>query len=131
MPTVLLIEDDVAVRRLLRHMLSQGHRVLEAGSAPEAIETAAAYPDPIHLVITDVVMPQTRCDSLISELQGSRPDLKVILMSGYSEDMLSRYGFDPRGRSNFLQKPFTAEQLRAKIGEVLGAEKARYHRQGG
>jgi two-component system, cell cycle sensor histidine kinase and response regulator CckA len=130
MPTILLIEDDLAVRRVLRHiLLSQGHSVIEAGSAPEAMRASAACLDPIDLAITDVVMPRTNCNSLIAELKNARPNLKVVLISGYAEDMLSQYGVD--AGSNFLKKPFTAEQLGAKIQETLGIEKLRCFRQAG
>lgn len=130
MPNILLIEDDAAVRRVLRHMLlGQGHQVVEAGSASEAIRTAAGCRDPIDLVITDVVMPQTNCDALVAELQSARPNLKAVLISGYPDDMLSQHGVDARSRPNFLQKPFTAEKLQAKIHEALGTETARCYGQ--
>ncbi len=126
MPTILLVEDDVFVRTVLRHMLSgQGHRVIEASCAPEAIQSAADWPDPIDLVVADVVMPQTNCDALIQELQRSRPGMKAVLISGYPADMLSHHGVDTRSHPNFLQKPFTAEQLDVKVREVLGIPKAR------
>jgi CheY-like chemotaxis protein len=125
MPTVLLVEDDAAVRRVVRHMLSeQADEILEAGSAPEALEIAAAYPGRIDLLLTDVVMPQTNCDVLVAELQAERPEMKVILMSGYSEDVLSHYGV-AESRPNFMPKPFTSEQLAARISQVLGARDRR------
>jgi two-component system cell cycle sensor histidine kinase/response regulator CckA len=125
MPTVLLVEDDTAVRRVLRHMLlGRGHKVIEAGSAPEAIQ-AAGCDEPIDLVVTDVVMPQTDCETLIAQLQAARPALKVLLISGYSEEMLSQYGVDVRFRPDFLQKPFTAEQLSDKIRQILGVRNTR------
>lgn len=126
MPTVLLVEDDAAVRRVIRHMLSdQRHEILEAGSAPEAIEVAAAYPGRIDLLLTDVVMPHSNCDDLVARLQADRPDLKVILISGYSEDVLSQYGVN-ESRPNFMPKPFTADKLAAKISEVLGNRQCRH-----
>jgi two-component system cell cycle sensor histidine kinase/response regulator CckA len=126
MPTVLLIEDDSAVRRVLKHMLrGRGHKVIEAGCASEALE-AARCSEPIDIVVTDVVMPQTDCGALVGQLQIARPDLKVLLISGYSEEILSQYGVEVRSRSNFLQKPFTAAQLSDKIREVLGIEPSRY-----
>jgi two-component system cell cycle sensor histidine kinase/response regulator CckA len=124
-PTVLLVEDDAAVRRVLRHMLlDQADEILEAGSAPEAIEVAAAYPGPIDLLLTDVVMPHTNCDVLVARLRADRPDMRVILISGYSAEVLSQYGVAD-SRPNFMPKPFTAEQLTAKIGEMLGIGKCR------
>jgi two-component system, cell cycle sensor histidine kinase and response regulator CckA len=128
MPTILLIEDDEAVRRVLRCMLlGQGHRVIEAGSAPEAIRAAAASPDPIDLVIADVVMPRSNCDALVAELRDARPNLQSVLISGYSEDILMQHGVDARRHPNFLQKPFSAGQLRTKIHEALGTETMRTH----
>jgi two-component system, cell cycle sensor histidine kinase and response regulator CckA len=126
MPTVLLVEDDAAVRRVIRHMLAdQCHEILEAGSAPEAIQVAAGYAGRIDLLVTDVVMPHSNCDALIARLRADRPDMKVILISGYSEEVLSQYGVAESG-PNFLPKPFTADQLAAKVGEVLGTGNARH-----
>jgi two-component system, cell cycle sensor histidine kinase and response regulator CckA len=125
MPTILLVEDDVAVRRVLWHMLANlGHDVLEAGSAPQALELAASYSGVIDILITDVVMPQTNCDRFVEQLSETRDGMKVIFISGYSEDMLSRYGVE-QSRPNFIQKPFSAEQLAAKIREVLGGTRSR------
>jgi DNA-binding NtrC family response regulator len=123
--TILLVEDDAAVRKVLRHMLANlGYHILEAGNAPEALDLAALYPDDIHVLITDVVMPQTNCDRFVQDLQGRRPGLKVIFMSGYSEDMLSRYGI-AHGRPNFIQKPFSSERLAEKLRELLGNGRTR------
>ncbi len=120
MATILLVEDDVAVRKVLRHMLANlGHEVLEAGSAPEALDLAASYEPAIDVLITDVVMPQTNCDRFVDQLLESRSELKVIYISGYAEDMLERYGVE-QSRPNFIQKPFSAEKLAEKIREVLG-----------
>ena len=98
---------------------------MEAGSAPEAIRTAADCPDPIDVVIADVVMPHTNCDRVVAEIRTTHPNLKAVLISGYPEDVLSEYGVDARSHPNFLQKPFTAAQLQAAIREALGTGKAR------
>lgn len=125
MATILLVEDNPAVRKVLWHMLANlGHQVLEAGSAPQALELAASYKKPIELLITDVVMPHTNCDRFVAEMRQTRPDINVIFISGYSEDMLSGYGVE-QTRSNFIQKPFTADELAAKLREVLGASHTR------
>ena len=125
MHTVLLVEDDVGVRKVLRHMLARfGYRVLEAGNAPEAIELAASHPESIDLLVTDVVMPQTNCDQFVGKLRESRPALKVIYISGYSQEMLNRYGVDDE-RPNFIQKPFTADTLAQKIRELLPHSRTR------
>jgi CheY-like chemotaxis protein len=125
METILLVEDDAAVRRVLRQMLSNfGYQILEAGSAPEALDLAASFAEDIHVLVTDVVMPQTNCDRFVEDLTARRPGLKVIFISGYSEDMLSRYGV-AYSRPNFMQKPFSASMLADKIRELLGAERSR------
>jgi two-component system cell cycle sensor histidine kinase/response regulator CckA len=103
-------------------MLSnRGYSIIEAGSAPEAIQAAASHSGTIDLLITDVVMPRTNCDQLVHDLQAARPNLKCILISGYPQDMLSEHGL-AGARPDFMQKPFTAEQLVAKIREVLGIQ---------
>ncbi len=120
MATILLVEDDPAVRKVLGHMLAGlGYASLQAGSAPEALRIAAAHPDAIDLLITDIVMPDTNCDRFVEELRAARPALKVIYMSGYSQDVLTEHGRGPSD-PNFLQKPFTAEALQRKIRQVLG-----------
>jgi len=125
MATILLVEDSPAVRKVLWHMLANlGHEVLEAGSAPQALELAASYEQPIELLITDVVMPHTNCDRFVDEMRQARRDIKVIFISGYSQDMLSGYGVE-QTRSNFIQKPFSADDLAAKLREVLGESQAR------
>lgn len=119
MRTVLLVEDDVGVRKVLRHMLARfGYRVLEAGSAPEALELAGLYRDSIDLLVTDVVMPQTNCDRFVEQLRDTRPTLKVIYISGYSQEMLNWYGVEGE-RPNFIQKPFTAGVLADKIRDLF------------
>ncbi len=130
MATILLAEDETAVRTVLRHMLKRlGHDVLEAGSAPEALAFAGSYPEAIDVLITDVVMPQTNCDRFVEELLKTRPEIKVIYISGYSAEMLARYGIK-QTRPDFIQKPFTAEKLSQKIHQVLGDAQTRRAGQG-
>lgn len=125
MNTILLVEDDLAVRKVLRHMLAHfGYRILEAGSAPEALELAASYPEYIDVLVTDVVMPQTNCDRFVEQLRVDRPALQVIYISGYSEEMLTRYGIAD-SRPNFIQKPFSGETLAQKVRELLTQERTR------
>jgi CheY-like chemotaxis protein len=126
MATILLVEDDAPVRRVLRHMLlGHGHRVIDAASAPEALAAAEAEAGPINLVIADVVMPQSNCDELVDRLRAARPGLKALLISGYPEETLQEHGVDPHKRPSFLQKPFTVEQLHAKIREIVEASGSR------
>jgi len=125
MDTILLVEDDAAVRKVLGQMLkNMGYEVLEAGSAPEALSAAASYPHTIHVLITDVIMPRTNCDRFVEGWRSERPGLKVIFISGYSEEMLNRYGM-ARSRPNFIQKPFTADKLAGKLRELLGTGRTR------
>ncbi len=119
METVLLVEDEVAVRVVLRCLLErQGYSVLEAGESGQALEIAARYPASIHLLITDVVLPRTRCEGWVARLKRRRPGLKVIYISGYPEEVISRFGLSDSD-TNFLRKPFTPEALVLKVREVL------------
>lgn len=120
--TILLAEDAEVVRHLLRDFLqSNGYSVLEAvdGNAAELI--CEQYEGPIHIVITDVVMPLMSGPQLKERLAKLRPDLKVLFMSGYTGDMLVRYGIRESDIS-FLQKPFAPALLLEKIRELLKQE---------
>jgi len=113
--TVLLVEDETEVRRLIAMILEQhGYRVLEAAGGEEAILTHEACPDRIDLLITDVVMPHMKGPELAVRLQSRQPDLKVLYISGYPD----RAGF--RGQEHYLQKPFATEALVQAVREALG-----------
>jgi PAS domain S-box-containing protein len=117
--TVLLVEDEESVRTLSRAILeTHGYQVLEAASAEEAIETARRYQQPIHLLLTDVVMPSMGGPDLASRIQTLRPGVKVLYMSGYTDETVFRHGHLEQGRL-FLQKPFTPEALARKLREAL------------
>jgi two-component system, cell cycle sensor histidine kinase and response regulator CckA len=118
--TVLLVEDEDSVRQLVRETLeSRGYRVLEAANGADALTLAAALPDPIHLVITDVVMPGLNGHELVQQLQPARPGLKVLYLSGYAQDAFpSPAAAD--SQKTFLQKPFTLQSLSRKVREILG-----------
>src|SRR5271170_1066702 len=118
--TVLLVEDEDSVRQLVRETLeSRGYRVLEAANAHAALDLAAAHSDPIHLVITDVVMPGLSGHELVQQLQPARPTLKVLYLSGYAQDAFpSTAAAD--SQKTFLQKPFTLQNLTRKVREILG-----------
>jgi PAS domain S-box-containing protein len=116
--TVLLVEDEDSVRQLVRETLeSGGYRVLEAANGQAALALAARYSQPIHLVITDVVMPGLSGQELIHQLSPLRPEAKILYLSGYAEDAV----VTPGGHQAFLQKPFTLYNLSRKVREVLGA----------
>lgn len=118
--TVLLVEDEAPVRMLLRTILSRaGYRVLEAAGGAAAIELASQTPDEIHVVLTDVVMPGMNGRAMAELLQGARPNLKVIFMSGYTNDIVAKSGV-VEGGTFFLQKPFSRGDLLERVREALG-----------
>jgi len=120
--TVLLVEDEPAVRSTAGEFLVQtGYKVLEAKDGENAIAVARSYPGDIHLMITDVVMPNMGGAKLAEHLAGQRPEMKVLFVSGYAENTVVQQGpIDVAG--NFLQKPFGLKMLARKVREVLGAE---------
>jgi two-component system, cell cycle sensor histidine kinase and response regulator CckA len=116
-----VVEDDSAVRLLARLSLErQGYRVLEAGNPEEAVSIAGDYTDPVHLLLTDVIMPGSEGLPLIQRLRASRPELPVLYMSGYTDDTIVQHGVLEDGIP-FLQKPFTPRGLAQKVREVLDA----------
>ncbi|MDY3560118.1 PAS domain S-box protein [Gemmata sp. JC673] len=117
--TVLLVEDDAEVRALAREVLRErGYTVLEAPGAGEALQTAAAHRGPLPLLVTDVVMPGMGGRQLAEALQWSRPGLRVLYVSGYTDDAVVRHGVRS-AEVAFLQKPFTAAALARKVRAVL------------
>ena len=117
--TILLVEDEEAVLRVVRNMLEdQGYRVLTAPSPREAEQLFAKRSGEIDLLLTDVVMPGCSGPSLYERLVGVMPSLKVLYMSGYADNAIVRRRVLEAGAS-FLQKPFTAEALARKVREVL------------
>lgn len=119
--TVLLAEDEAGLRKLIRGILeSRGYTVLQAADAREAVEWCERHPGPIHLFLTDVVMPGMSGQDLAALVTGLRPRLKVLYMSGHTDQAILRHGV-LAGGATFLRKPFTPEILLAKIREVLDA----------
>jgi len=117
--TILLVEDEVSLRRLTRKLLELcGYTVLEAKSVYDAAELSRQYNCPIHLLLTDVVMPGMNGPELARQLTAARPEVKVLYMSGYTGQSFSGAGALESG-SRFLQKPFTREGLAQKIREIL------------
>jgi signal transduction histidine kinase/CheY-like chemotaxis protein len=117
--TVLVVEDEADVRDLTREMLeSLGYAVLEAGRPSEALLVSKQHLGPIHLLLTDVVMPEVAGNRLAERLTSGRADMKVLYMSGYTDDAIVRHGVLEPG-TRFLQKPFSRETLADKIREVL------------
>jgi CheY-like chemotaxis protein len=117
--TILLVEDEPVVRQLARRILEMnGYTVLEAGDVGDARRLCATHPGPIQLLLTDVVMPVMSGRGLADALSGLRPGMRVLYMSGYTDDAVMRHGIQAEGVP-FLQKPFTPQGLAAKVREVL------------
>jgi two-component system cell cycle sensor histidine kinase/response regulator CckA len=121
--TLLLVEDDDAVRALTLRTLEQGgYRVLEAASAEGALTVSDAFEGVIDVLIADVVMPGESGPELARRLAGTRPEMKVLFMSGYTDDAILRSGRLPPNQ-RFLQKPFAPDVLRQKVRDLLDGKR--------
>ena len=121
--TVLIVEDEEAVRGLARRILErQGYAVLEARGGREALALAATHDGAIDLLLTDIVMPGMNGRLLAEQLLDAHPELRVLYMSGYTDDEIVRRGMFDRG-TGFLEKPFSAETLARAIRAALDAER--------
>lgn len=121
--TILLVEDEEPVRRLACEILqASGYTILEASGGLDALQVCETYGSEIHLMVTDVVMPGMSGRELADELSSVRPEMKVLYVSGYTEDSIGQYGVLEEG-VNFLQKPFRPSDLARKAREVLDASK--------
>jgi two-component system cell cycle sensor histidine kinase/response regulator CckA len=119
--TILLVEDEIGIRALVRKILRrENYTILEAGSAEEALAMASSVPGRIDLLITDVMLPAASGRNLAERLRETRKDLKILYISGFTDDESVRAGAIPPG-SRFLQKPFTLGALLGKVKESLGA----------
>jgi DNA-binding response OmpR family regulator len=117
--TVLLVEDEEAVRELVRTILSgQGYEVIIARDPQHAEEVASEFSGEIHLLLTDVVMPGTSGRELAARIMAKRPKIRVLYMSGYTENVVTSGGLLQEGLS-FLQKPFSPAVLARRIREAL------------
>jgi PAS domain S-box-containing protein len=117
--TILLVEDEPAVRGLVHETLKlHGYTVLEARHGIEALMTVAKHTGPIHLLLTDVVMPQMSGPEVAEKLLSLRPDTKVLYMSGYPDHPVFQQGGVSK-ETSFLSKPFTPNNLARKVREVL------------
>jgi signal transduction histidine kinase/ActR/RegA family two-component response regulator len=116
---ILLVEDEDAVRSLVRGILrARGFTVLDASNAAEAVRISNDFVGPIHILLTDVVMPEVSGRELADQLRQTRPEMRLLYMSGYTEDMIVHHGV-LTSDVGFLQKPFTPDKLLRKIRETL------------
>lgn len=117
---ILLVDDDPSIRGTVAMMLDTlGYRVVEARSPAEAIDLAEQHADEIRLLITDVIMPEINGRDLAMRLAPNHPDLKCLFMSGYSASVIAPHGVLEKG-GQFIQKPFTLDELSSKVREALG-----------
>lgn len=117
--TILLVEDDEAVRVFVEVVLREaGYHVLVAANGESALELSARHSAPIDMLVTDVVMPGISGGQVAEALRGSRPEMRVLFLSGHTEDALVHHGVR-NAKAAFLQKPFTAAAITRKIRNVL------------
>ena len=125
--TVLLTEDEEPVRRLIKTILeTNGYLVLEATCGDEALSLYKQYAEPVDLIVTDVVMPRMSGRELAENLKTLRPNIKVLYLSGYTDDAIVRHGLLDH-KMFFLQKPFTPDALLRKVREVLAENSDELH----
>jgi PAS domain S-box-containing protein len=120
--TVLVVEDEDALREVTRRLLTrQGYQVIEAANGAEAVDATNSYQGRIHLLLTDVIMPQMLGKEVARRISAVRPGLRVLYMSGYAQPILASQGrLDPH--VTLLDKPFTETELLTKVGAVLAAQ---------
>jgi len=117
--TILLVEDDISMLEMTTLMLELcGYRVLAASSPDEAIRIAMAYKDGIHLLMTDVIMPEMNGRDLAKHLNAFHPQIMCLFMSGYTSNVIAHHGVLDEG-VHFIQKPFSRQGLAAKVREAL------------
>lgn len=117
--TILVVEDEDAVRKLVRVALEgQGYRVLAASNAKEGLAQLLAHPNEVDLLLTDVIMPETSGSELAATLRRTEPKLRVLFMSGYTNDALDRHGLEGTV-DQFIQKPFSPLSLARRVREIL------------
>jgi two-component system, cell cycle sensor histidine kinase and response regulator CckA len=129
--TILLVEDDEAVRRLARLILERaGYRIIEATNPKDAVRVADQFDERIDLLLSDLIMPESEGPPLLERLAAARPDLRALYISGYADEAVVRHGVIVEG-TPFLQKPFTSVALCGKVREVLDDPRTMSERKAG
>ena len=120
--TIFLVEDEESVRTLTRTLLEEaGYTVIEASNGIQALEAAGSYSRPIHLLLTDVVMPGMNGPTLADSMLVTHPKMKALCTSGYTSTFANFSGLVNRG-VRFLQKPFSRDMLLRKVREVIDSQ---------
>ncbi|WP_051185110.1 PAS domain S-box protein [Desulfatiglans anilini] len=118
--TIMVVEDDPAVRKLVNQALkSKGYEVMAPGDVRQAIQQAAEFPGPLHLVVSDVIMPEMKGPEVYLRIQEHHPEAKILYISGYTQKVITLHGVLKEG-IQFLEKPFTVQGLLEKVASVLG-----------
>ncbi|MDH3328493.1 MAG: response regulator [Desulfobulbaceae bacterium] len=117
--TILLVEDDDSVREMIKTFLEPtGYNILQAQNGFDAVETSKTCEGEIHLLLTDVIMPKMNGQEVADELKKTRPEMQIIFMSGYTDDVIAHHGVLEAG-VNFIQKPISLSRLAKKLREVF------------
>jgi CheY-like chemotaxis protein len=117
--TILLVEDDAEVRQVATRILRRnGYRVLEAGNGAEALRVAESQPEPVDLIVTDLVMPEMGETELAEKIRETQPDARILFTSGYAENAVVRQSLLQAGEA-FIEKPFTPAKLANKARDLL------------
>jgi two-component system, cell cycle sensor histidine kinase and response regulator CckA len=121
--TILVVEDDPAVRKIACSILGgKGYKVLDSGVPEKAVDIARNHKAPIHLLVSDIVMPGMKGPQVYEKISKYHPDIKVLYMSGYSESSILHYGIDA-DNAEFIQKPLTVKSLLVKVANMLNLVK--------
>ncbi len=122
--TVLVVEDEPLVRDVVVQILrAQGYKVIEAANGTEAIRVAEEMDEPVHLLLTDVVMPLMGGPELAERVRKAHPETKVLYMSGYVDEPLVQEEV-LQNQGAFIQKPFTVEELASRVRETVNTSLA-------
>jgi CheY-like chemotaxis protein len=121
--TILVVEDEDAIREVAKRILGRnGFSVIGAGSGPEALEAAQSHPGPIHLLLTDLILPQMPGRDVADRISELRPEIAVLFMSGYNQAILDGNG-SAGSEDRLVEKPFTEPTLISRVRDALDARR--------